>query len=173
LALPKSIGVNPENDTEILVANGKFGPYVKCGTDSRSIPADESPLTITLQRALELLKQPRVATRTTSQPKILKELGKNPESGETIQIKSGRYGLYVTDGTINATLQQGVDPEAITLDEAISLIKARAERGPSKKKRAKRAPKAAADADGDASAKKPKKTTAKKAKAPRKKAVGD
>jgi DNA topoisomerase-1 len=155
-----------------LVANGKFGPYIKCGTDSRSIPADESPLTITLERALELLKQPRVTARTTSQPKILKELGKNPESGETIQIKSGRYGPYVTDGTINATLQQGVDPEAITLDEAISLIKARAEKGPSKKRRTKRAPKAA-EAGGKDGTKKPKKTATKKAKAPRKKAVGD
>jgi len=177
LALPKVIGVNSDNNTEVLVANGKFGPYVKCGTDSRSIPADESPLTISLERALELLKQPRVAARTTSQPKTVKELGKNPESGETIQIKNGRYGLYVTDGTINATLQQGVDPEAITLDEAISLIKARAERGPSKKKRGKRAPKVSAEEGGEESAKKPKKTsaksTAKKTKTPRKKAVGD
>jgi DNA topoisomerase-1 len=163
LALPKQIGVNPENNTEIMVANGRFGPYVKCGSDSRSIPADESPLTITLERALELLKQPRTMARSTNQPKILKELGKHPETGDTIQLKGGRYGLYVTDGTTNATLQQGTDPEALTLDEAISLIKIRAEKGPGKKRRTKRAPKAAAKESGES---KPKRT-----RSPRKKAA--
>jgi DNA topoisomerase-1 len=141
LALPKQLGVNPENSTEVLVANGRFGPYVKCGSESRSIPADESPLDLSLERALELLKQPRANARASNQPKTLKEVGKHPETNAPIQLKSGRYGPYVTDGTTNASLQQGADPDALTLDEAVALLKARAERGPAKKRtRAKRAP---------------------------------
>jgi DNA topoisomerase-1 len=140
LEFPKQLGLNPETNTEVLVANGRFGPYVKCGSESRSIPADESPLDLTLERALELLKQPRTNARASNQPKTLKEIGKHPESNAPIQLKSGRYGPYVTDGTTNASLQQGADPEALTLDEAVSLLKARAERGPAKKRtRAKRA----------------------------------
>jgi DNA topoisomerase-1 len=135
LAFPKLLGTNPENSTEVLVANGRFGPYVKCGAESRSIPADESPLTLTFERALELLKQPRARGRAASQPKVLKEVGKHPESGAAIQIKSGRYGPYVTDGTTNASLPQGSDPEALTLEEALSLIKARADKGPPTKGR--------------------------------------
>jgi DNA topoisomerase-1 len=151
LQLPKPLGVNPDNSTEVLVANGRFGPYVKCGSESRSIPADESPLDLTLERALELLKQPRTNARASSQPKTLKEVGKHPETNAPIQLKSGRYGPYVTDGTTNASLQQGADPDALTLDEAVALLKARAERGPAKKRtRAKRAPaaKSASTAEG-------------------------
>lgn len=154
LAFPKQLGTNPDTNEEILVANGRFGPYVKCGPESRSIPADESPLTLTLERALELLKQPRTRGRAASQPKILKEIGKHPQSGASIQLKAGRYGPYVTDGTTNASLQQGSDPEALTLDEAVSLINARAEKGPAKKgRRAKRAP-SAKKATSDAAPKK-------------------
>jgi DNA topoisomerase-1 len=141
LSFPKQLGVHPDSNTEILVANGRFGPYVKCGSESRSIPADESPLDLTLERALELLKQPRANARASNQPKTLKEIGKNPETNAPIQLKSGRYGPYVTDGTTNASLQQGADPEALTLDEALALLKARADRGPAKKRaRTKRAP---------------------------------
>jgi DNA topoisomerase-1 len=134
LKFPKQLGVHPDNNGEILVANGRYGPYVKCGSESRSIPADESPLYITLERALELLKQPRQNARAASQPKTLKELGKNPESSAAVQIKSGRYGPYVTDGTTNASLQRGADPDTLTLDEALALLKARAEMGPPKKR---------------------------------------
>lgn len=140
LSFPKQLGMNPENNTEVLVANGRFGPYVKCGPESRSIPADESPLTLTFERALELLKQPRTRGRAASQPKTLKEIGKHPETSAPIQLKAGRYGPYVTDGTTNASLPQGADPEALTLEEAMVLIRARAERGPSTKgRRGKRA----------------------------------
>jgi DNA topoisomerase-1 len=140
LSFPKQLGMNPENNTEVLVANGRFGPYVKCGSESRSIPADESPLTLSFERALELLKQPRTRGRAASQPKVLKEIGKHPETSAPIQLKAGRYGPYVTDGTTNASLPQGADPEALTLDEAVALIKARAEKGPSTKgRRGKRA----------------------------------
>jgi len=162
LAFPKQLGLHPESNTEILVANGRFGPYVKCGSESRSIPADESPLDLTIERALELLKQPRTNARASNQPKTLKEIGKHPETNAPIQLKSGRYGPYVTDGTTNASLQQGADPDALTLEEAVALLKARADRGPSKKRgRAKRAgPKKKAAASGEP--KKKRATTSKK-----------
>lgn len=136
LSLPKQLGVHPENETEIMVYNGRYGPYIKCGSESRTIPTEESPLTISLQRALELLAQPRTRGRAANQPKTLKELGKHPDSQDTISLKSGRYGPYVTDGTTNASLPQGADAEALTLDEAVELIRARAAKGPAKKKRA-------------------------------------
>jgi DNA topoisomerase-1 len=155
LQFPKQLGINPENSTEVLVANGRFGPYVKCGSESRSIPADESPLTLTFERALELLKTPRTRGRASSQPKTLKEVGKHPDSQAAIQLKSGRYGPYVTDGTTNASLPQGADPEALTLDEAVALLRARAEKGPSTKpRRGRKAAAPKAKAEGTA-AKKP------------------
>lgn len=145
LSLPKTIGVNPENNEEIQVFNGRYGPYVKCGSESRTIPTEESPLTVTLDRAIELLKQPRTRGRASSQPKTLREVGKHPSTNVAIVIKQGRYGPYVTDGEINASLTQGMSPEAVTVEEAISLLEARAAKGPSKGRKRKAAtPKAKA-----------------------------
>jgi DNA topoisomerase-1 len=135
LSLPKVIGKNPENNEDIQVLSGRFGPYIKCGSESRSLPADESPFGVTIERAVELLKQPRTRGRASNQPKTLKELGKHPTSGETLNIKSGRYGPYVTDGTTNASLPQGSDPDALTIAEAVALLEARAAKGPSKGRR--------------------------------------
>jgi len=157
LSLPKIIGKNPENNEDITVLSGRFGPYIKCGSESRSIPADESPFAVTIERAVELLKQPRTRGRASSQPKTLKELGKHPTSGETLNIKSGRYGPYVTDGTTNASLPQGADPEALTIPEAVALLEARAAKGPSKGRR-RAAPKKAAAAPKKSAAKAPKKS---------------
>jgi DNA topoisomerase-1 len=145
LSLPKDLGKNPENNEDIQVFNGRYGPYVKCGSESRTIPTEESPLTITIERAIELLKQPRTRGRASSQPKTLREIGKNPATDKVIVIKQGRYGPYVTDGEINASLTQGMAPEAVTIEEAISLLEARAAKGPSKGRRRKAAaPKSAA-----------------------------
>jgi DNA topoisomerase-1 len=165
LAFPKLIGQNPENSEDIFIASGRFGPYVKCGSESRSIPADESPLTLSFERAIELLKQPRTRGRASNQPKTLKEIGKHPETQAPLQIKSGRYGPYVTDGTTNASLPQGSDPEALTAEEAVALLAARAAKGPAKGKRGKRATKAPAakKATGEKKAPAKKKTTKKKA----------
>ena len=132
LSLPRMVGKNPENNEEITIQNGRFGPYIKCGSESRTIPADESPFTMTLERSLEILKQPRTRGRQSSQPKTLKDLGKHPRSGETVVIKSGRYGPYVTDGTINASLPQGAEPDALTMEQAVELLDARAAKGPAK-----------------------------------------
>jgi DNA topoisomerase-1 len=173
LAFPKLLGTNPENQTEVLVANGRFGPYVKCGSESRSIPADESPLELTFERALELLKQPRTRGRAASQPKTLKEIGKHPETAVAIQLKAGRYGPYVTDGTTNASIPQGSDPEALTLDEAVALLKARAERAPTTKgRRGKRASTGASKTKSTAKAKTTSKSSSAK-KTTKKAAAGE
>jgi DNA topoisomerase-1 len=152
LSLPKVMGKNPENNEDITVLSGRF----------------ESPFTLSIERAVELLKQPRTRGRASNQPKTLKELGKHPTSGETVNIKSGRYGPYVTDGTTNASLPQGADPDALTMTEAVALLEARAAMGPAKKGRRRAAPKKAAGKTAAA----PKKKSAAKKGAKAKKAEG-
>lgn len=170
LSLPRSLGQHPEMGEEIIAANGRYGPYIKCGTDTRSIPLDSmSPLTITFEQALELFKQPKTRGRASSQPKKLRELGKHPDTGKEISVKSGRYGPYVTDGEINATIPQGDDPESITIEQAVSLLAARADKiaaGGGKPKRrggASKSKKSAAPADANGTSK-PKRSRAKKTK---------
>jgi DNA topoisomerase-1 len=126
LSLPKILGKNPENNEDVVVNNGRFGPYISCGAERRTIPADESPIQLTMDRALELLKQPRMRGRAGSQPKTLKEIGKHPVTELALVVKSGRYGPYVTDGTVNASLTEGMSTETLTLDQAVNLIDARA-----------------------------------------------
>jgi len=127
LELPKNVGKHPENGEDVIVSNGKFGPYVKCGAETRSIPPDETSLIdVGLAKALEYLAQPKRRGRATSQPKNLREIGKHPLSEAILVIKSGRFGPYVTDGTINASLPRGVDPQALKIEEAVSLLEARA-----------------------------------------------
>jgi len=118
--------MHPENGQEIIALNGRYGPYVKCGTEARTLPTGElSPLTVTLEQAVELLKQPR--RRAGSQtPKALKELGKHPISEKTLIVRSGRYGPYVSDGEINASLPRGMSPEDLTIEAAVELLEARA-----------------------------------------------
>ncbi|MCL4137578.1 UNVERIFIED_CONTAM: hypothetical protein GTU68_047068 [Idotea baltica] len=132
LNLPRTLGQREEED--VIATNGRFGPYIKCGKETRSIPLDTlSPLTITLEQANELLNQPKKG-RAAAKPKILKELGEHPTSKKEISIRSGRYGPYVTDGDTNASLPKGSDPEELSIDEAIHLIEERAARAPAKKK---------------------------------------
>ncbi|NMC63312.1 MAG: type I DNA topoisomerase, partial [SAR324 cluster bacterium] len=128
LSLPRCIGQNPENNEDITVFNGRYGPYIKCGTETRSIPSDMKVLELTVDQAVELLKQPRTRGRAASQPKNLRELGVHPESGAKITIRSGRYGPYVTDGNINASIPSSANPDETTLEDAIALLSARAER---------------------------------------------
>jgi DNA topoisomerase-1 len=128
LSLPRIIGPHPDDQEPVIAANGRFGPYVKVGKEIRSIPSGQfSPLDITLEQAVELLKQPK-GKRQAAQPKTLKELGKHPISERTLTILSGRYGPYVTDGEINASLQRGMSPETLSIDDAVNLLEARAAR---------------------------------------------
>jgi DNA topoisomerase I len=131
LSLPRSLGKHPETGDDVIVSNGKFGPYVKAGAETRSLPEgnpDLSPITISLTDALILLKEPkrrgRAAAGSAAGP--LKILGKHPVTGEDLLVKSGRFGPYVTDGKINASLPRNSDPQNLTIDDAVNLLQARA-----------------------------------------------
>lgn len=143
LALPREVGVevHPEHKDDgpqpILAANGRYGPYLKWGTDTRSIPEGDTPLTVTLEHALKLFAEPKKRGRRAA-AKPRKELGKNPETEAVIKLHDGRYGPYVTDGTTNASLPQGEDPDTISLERALDLIAERAAKGGKKKKKAKK-----------------------------------
>ena len=166
LSLPRDLGKNPEGDEPVLAANGRFGPYVKSGTQSRSIPREMSVLDITLEQALELLAAP--ARRQGREP--IKVLGPDPATERQLRVMDGRFGPYVTDGETNATLPREMDPEALSIDEAVALIRKkeaappRPKRGAAAKKPAAKKPAAKKPAAKKTAAKKPaaKKTAAKK-----------
>lgn len=162
LSLPRELGVHPTLGEPIVAANGKFGPYVRCGNETRSLPRDLSPIDVTLPQAIELLNQPKAARRRFGEPKEpLKVLGESPVTKQPVRLLEGRYGHYVTDGTTNATVPKGSDPMALELGEALELLAARAAAGPSTRggrrggsRGAKRAA-PAASASGDKPARKP------------------
>ena len=134
LSLPRELGTG--DDGEPIVANlGRFGPYVKHGSEFRSLEDSDDVYTIAIDRARELLAQPKKSIRRARQaPKELKNLGKHPESGADVRILDGRYGPYVTDGTTNASVPKGTQVEAVTMPAAVELLAARAGMGSSKAK---------------------------------------
>ncbi len=141
LSLPRVVGEDAEG-VEITAQNGRYGPYLKKGTDSRSLTSEEQLFTVTLDEALAIYAQPKQRGRAAAAPP-LKELGNDPVSGQPVVVKSGRFGEYVTDGEYNATLRKDDSVEAITLERAAELLAERRERGPAKKaakKGAKKAP---------------------------------
>jgi DNA topoisomerase I len=130
LSLPRTLGEHPETQHKVVVAVGRFGPYLKCDKETRSIPVDRfSPLEMTLEQALELLNEPKGKGRNNAKPALIRELGKHPVSGSALNIFSGRYGPYVSDGTLNASLGKTTKPEELTVDAAVELLEARAARG--------------------------------------------
>ncbi len=139
LTLPRTLG---EADGEPVTAqNGRYGPYVSRGKESRSVESEEQLLTITLDEALALLAQPKQYGRRAAAPKPpLKELGRDPVTSEPMIVKEGRFGPYVTDGTTNASLRKGDDPESLTDERAADLLAERRARGPAPKKTARKAP---------------------------------
>ncbi len=146
LTLPRDLGVDPKTGETVTAFNGRFGPYVKSAAETRSLPADVSPLDVTFEQALALLAEPKKQRRGFGAPREpLKTLGKSTVTGEDIQLHEGRYGMYVTDGTTNASLPKGTSGDALTTEQALELLAERAAKGPpTKKKRpAKRAPAAA------------------------------
>ena len=134
LSLPRDLGVG--DDGEPIQANiGRFGPYVKHGSEFRSLEESDDVYTISFERAKELLAQPKKSMRRARQaPKELKALGKHPDSGEAVRILDGRYGPYVTDGTTNASVPKGTQVDAVTLASALELLAARAGMGGAKAK---------------------------------------
>ncbi|MBZ5734689.1 type I DNA topoisomerase [Nocardioides sp. TRM66260-LWL] len=140
LSLPRVVGTTADGE-EITAQNGRYGPYLKKGTDSRSLTSEEQLFTVTLDEALAIYAQPKQRGRAAAAPP-LKELGNDPVSGQPVVVKSGRFGEYVTDGEYNATLRKDDSVESITLERAAELLADRRERGPAKgaKKGAKKAP---------------------------------
>ena len=138
LSLPRVLGVG-EDGEEIVARNGRYGPYVQKGKESRSLGSEEQLLTIGLDEALTVLAQPRERRGRQAAPP-LKELGPDPSSGKPIVVKAGRYGPYVTDGETNASLRQGDDPEELPFERAVELLAERRAKGPAKKRPATRPP---------------------------------
>lgn len=129
LSLPKTLGPSPDTGEKVIAANGRFGPYVQSGTETRSLPADISPIDVTLEQAMELIRQPKTRGRggMARQQTSLKDFGVNPANGKSVKLLSGRYGAYVTDGETNATTARGSDPMAMTPEQSFELLAARAQ----------------------------------------------
>ncbi|MDA8992976.1 type I DNA topoisomerase, partial [Aquiluna sp.] len=127
LSLPRVIGVDPESEAEITAQNGKFGPYLKRGTDSRSIESEEQIFDLTLEQALEIYKQPKYGGRRTAATP-LKEFGEDPASKANVVAKSGQFGLYVSDGIVNATVPKDEPLDELTNDRAYELLAIRREK---------------------------------------------
>jgi len=144
LSLPRSLG--SYQDEIITVQNGRYGPYMKHGADSRTLTSEDQLFSIGLEEAIEIYKQPKVRRRGVAKPP-LKELGKDPQTEREVIVKDGRFGVYVTDGETNATLRRGDAVELLTLERALELLAGRRaweiENPGSSKKKGKRAKKSA------------------------------
>jgi DNA topoisomerase-1 len=134
LTLPRTLGVDPEKKVEVTAQNGRYGPYVKRGSESRSLASEPQLLTVTLDEALVLLAQPKLRGRAAAAPP-LRELGNDPVSSKPMVIREGRFGPYVTDGETNASLRKGDSIEEITAARASELLADRRARGPATKAR--------------------------------------
>jgi DNA topoisomerase-1 len=158
LRIPRVVGTDPATNEEIVAHNGKFGAYLKKGTDTRSLLTEDQILSVTVEEALALFAQPKTRGRNAKGP--LREMGADPDTGLTMVVKDGRFGPYVTDGTTNASLRQGDDVEELTVERASELLAERRAAGPSTRKKVvkKKAAKKKAPAKKTAA----KKTAAKK-----------
>ncbi|MYT39027.1 type I DNA topoisomerase [Streptomyces sp. SID8356] len=165
MSLPRVVGTDAEG-VEITAQNGRYGPYLKKGTDSRSLTSEEQLFDITLEEALAIYAQPKQRGRAAAKPP-LKELGTDPVSERPVVVKDGRFGPYVTDGETNATLRTGDSVEEITPERGYELLAEKRAKGPAKKKTAKKAPAKKATAKKTAA----KKTTATKTTAAKKTAA--
>lgn len=154
LSLPRMVGADPESGEEITAQNGRYGPYLKKGTDSRSLATEDQIFGVTLEEALAIYAQPKQRGRAAAPP--LKDLGNDPVSEKPVVVKEGRFGAYVTDGETNATLRKDDDPETITAERGFELLADKRAKGPTTRKR---------------TAKKTTKKTAAKKRAPAKKAA--
>jgi DNA topoisomerase-1 len=162
LSLPRVVGVDPSDDTEITAQNGRYGPYITKAKDSRSLPSEDAIFTVTLEEALALLAQPK-GRRGAAAPKPGIVVGVDPSTQREVQLKEGRFGPYVTDGETNASLRRADDPATISIERAADLLAERRAKDPApKKKAAKKAPAKKAAKKAPAKKAPAKKTAAKK-----------
>jgi len=144
LSLPRTLGADPADGVEVTAQNGRYGPYVKKGADSRSLESEEQLFSVTLEEALELLAKPKERRGRGAPKPPLRELGPDPVSEKPVVLKEGRFGPYVTDGETNATLRRGDDPETVTIERAAELLADRRSKGPAAKPKRPRGRKSAA-----------------------------
>jgi DNA topoisomerase I len=166
LALPREVGTHPSDGKPVLAGLGRFGPYLKHNNDYRSLESTNDLLTVGLNRAVDILAQPKTGRRR-AEPSNLRQLGAHPDDGKNVSAGVGRYGPFVKHGSVYANIPKDRTVEEITLDEAVALIAERVAKGGGKKKRGgKAAPKAEAAASTDTAATaKPKRKAKAKAKA--------
>ena len=136
LDLPRTVGADPESGDAITAQNGRYGPYLKKGTDSRTLASEQQLFDITLEEALAVYAQPKYGARGASS--ALKEFEADPVSGKPIKLKDGRFGPYVTDGETNATIPRGEDAMEVTFERAVQLIADKRAKGPVKRPAARR-----------------------------------
>ncbi|TWU47758.1 type I DNA topoisomerase [Rubripirellula reticaptiva] len=163
LTLPRTLGDHPESKQPIQAFDGRYGPYIKCEKDTRSLPAGMSPLEVTFEEAMALLAQPKTRGRGTPKEPLKLYEKPSPITEKEVKILEGRFGPYVTDGETNASLRKGMDPKEMTFDAALDLLAERAAKGPTKKKKKKATKKKAAKKAAPKKKAAKKKTATKKA----------
>jgi DNA topoisomerase-1 len=163
LTLPRVVGKDPESGEEITAQDGRYGPYLKKGTDSRSLSSQEQIFDITLDEALAIYAQPKQFGRRGSAKPPLREFGLDPTNEKPVVAKEGRFGPYITDGETNVTVPRGTTVEELTVEQALNLLAEKRAKGPAVKKTAKKTP-----AKKTAAKKTASKSTAKKASAAKK-----
>ena len=134
LSLPRVVGQDPESGEDITAQNGRYGPYLKKGTDSRSLETEEQIFTVTLEQALEIFAQPKRRRGQAAARGPLRELGQDPATDKPVVIKDGRFGPYITDGQTNVTVPRSEDPATITAERAFELLADKRAKGPAKKR---------------------------------------
>ncbi|WP_309338175.1 type I DNA topoisomerase [Actinomyces oris] len=134
LSLPRVVGQDPESGEDITAQNGRYGPYLKKGTDSRSLETEEQIFTVTLEQALEIFAQPKRRRGQAAARGPLRELGQDPATEKPVVIKDGRFGPYITDGQTNVTVPRSEDPATISVERAFELLADKRAKGPAKKR---------------------------------------
>jgi DNA topoisomerase-1 len=135
LSLPRTVGTGADGEP-VTAQNGRYGPYIRKGTDSRSLESEEQIFTVTLEEAEKLFAEPKRRGRRAAPKEPLRTLGDDPATGKPIVVKDGRFGLYVTDGETNRTLPRSETAESITLDRAAELLADKRAQGPAPRKKA-------------------------------------
>jgi DNA topoisomerase-1 len=173
LSLPRTVGFDPADGEIITAQNGRYGPYINKGKESRTLDTEQELFTFTLEQSLAKLAEPRVYGRRGPAKPPLREFGVDPVSGKPVVAKDGKFGVYVTDGETNASLTRGDRLEYVTPERAFELLAVRRDADPSlkRKKSAKPAKKAAAKKVAKAPAKAAKKVAKKTVKKVAKKAA--